>query len=304
MPIYPPAPPTISGDVVTINRFLNDPTAVQRRLRTLTEQRFISDLLFPNKIEVSGGAILYEIGESMYLAKDPEAVNAGGQYPRSAETRGTAAIASVKKWGEDVPLTDERIKRERGSALERTLIKVGNTVVKKVDTVSLAAAGAAVTQHQVQTAAWDTANADPFLDVMLADAQVEALDQGYETDALIMTDVLYARMVSNQKVLNGLARESANTVTSTGEVLQIAGKRLLRTNRLPAGVDRLLVDTTQFGALGYENLESPEYQGDPANGVESWARRDPDANDQWLIRGRRPVVPVVQEPGAAITIGA
>lgn len=304
MPIYPPAPPTISGNVVTINRFLQDPAAVQRRLRTITEQRFLTDVLFPNKIEVSGGAILYEIGESMYLAKDPEAVNAGGQYPRSAETRGSAAIASVKKWGQDIPLTDERIKRERGMALERTLIKVGNTVVKKVDTVALAAAGAAVTQHQVQTAAWSAAGADPFLDVMLADSQVEALDEGFETDALILTDVLYARMVANEKVINGLARESANTVTSTGEVLAIAGKRLLRTNRLPAGVDRLLVDTRQFGALGYEDLESPEYEGDPANGVETWARRDPAANDSWLIRGRRPVVPVVQEPNAAVTIGA
>lgn len=304
MPIYPPAPPALGGDVVTISRFLQDPAAVQRRLRTLTEQRFISDLIFRGRIEASGGAVLYEIGESMYLAKDPEAVNPGAQYPRTGEVRGSAAIAAVKKWGEDVPLTDERIKRERGMALERTLIKVGNTVVRKVDTVCLAAAGAAVTQHQTQTAAWDANGADPFLDVMLADAQVEALDEGYETDLLILTDVLYARMVSNQKVINGLQRESANTVTSEGEITRIAGKTLLRTNRLPAGVDRLLLDSNQFGSLGYENLESPEYEGDPANGVETWARRNPDANDEWLIRGRRPVVPIVQEPGAAITIGA
>jgi hypothetical protein len=166
----------------------------------------------------------------------------------------------------------------------------------------MAATAAAITQTQTSTAAWAAAGADPFLDVMLADAQVAGLEEGFETDTLVLTDVLYARMVANEKVLNGLARESTNTVTSDGEILKIAGKAIVRTSHLPAGVDRLLIDREQFGALGYEDLESPEYEGDPANGIETWARRDPDANDQWLLRGRRPVVPVVLEPNAGISI--
>lgn len=304
MPIYPPPPPTITGDVVTINRFLNDPTAVQRRVRDISLNRFITDVIFPGKVEITGGAILYEISEGIYLDKDPEAVNPGAQYPRTKETRGAAAIATATKWGQDVPLTDEQIKRLKGLAMERTFRKVANTMIRRVDGQGMAAAAAAITQTQTQTAAWDAAGADPFLDVMLADAQIAALDEGFEPDSLILTDVLYARMVANQKVINGLRREEANTVTETGDVTQIAGKRLLRTNRLPAGIDRLLIDTTQFGALGYEDLESPEYEGDPANGVETWARRNPLANDEWLVRGRRPVVPIVLEPNAGISIEA
>jgi hypothetical protein len=57
-----------------------------------------------------------------------------------------------------------------------------------------------------------------------------------------------------------------------------------------------------LGGIGYERIPSPEYTGDPLNGVESWSRRDPSANDQWIVRGRRPVVPVVQEPNAAFKI--
>lgn len=304
MPTYPVAPPTITGDVATINRFLNEPTSVNRRVRDISLNRYLTDFLFPGRIEASGGAILYEIGEGMFLAKDPEAVNPGAQYPRTTETRGTAAIASVKKWGEDVPLTDEAIGRLKGMALERVLRKLSNTMIRKVDSVSMAAAAAAITQTQVQVAAWDNANADPFLDVMLADAKVAALDEGFEPDTLILTDVLYARMVANPKVINGLARESANNVTADGEILSIAGKSIVRTNRLPAGIDRLLIDREQFGALGYENIPSPEYDGDPANGIETWARRDPQANDQWLLRGRRPVVPIVLEPLAGVAITA
>ena len=299
MPIYPPAGPTITGDVATVNRFLNDPTAVLRRVREISLNRYITDYLFPGRIEASGGAILYEIGDGLFLAKDPEAVNPGAQYPRATETRGSAAIATVKKWGEDVPLTDETIKRLKG-----IMRKLSNTMVRKVDSVAMAAAAAAITLYQAQTADWAGGTADPFLDVMLADAKGATLEDGFEYDTLILTDVLYARMVSNQKVINGLARESANNVTADGQVLSIAGKTILRTSHLPAGVDRLLIDRQQFGALGYEDIPSPEYEGDPANGIETWARRDPQANDQWLLRGRRPVVPVVLEPNAGIQIGA
>ncbi len=304
MPTYPAPAPTISGDVETINRFLNSPTSVNRRVREISLNRYLTDFIFPGRIEAAGGAILYEIGEGMFLAKDPEAVNPGAQYPRTTEVRGAAAIAAVKKWGEDVPLTDEAIGRLKGNALERVLRKLSNTMIRKVDTLAMAAAAAAITLEQTQAAAWDSANADPFLDVMLADAKGAELDEGFEYDTLILTDVLYARMVSNQKVINGLARESSNNVTADGEILSIAGKSIVRTNRLPDGIDRLLIDREQFGALGYENIPSPEYEGDPANGIETWARRDPAANDSWLIRGRRPVVPVVLEPNAGVAIVA
>jgi hypothetical protein len=57
-----------------------------------------------------------------------------------------------------------------------------------------------------------------------------------------------------------------------------------------------------LGSLGYERIPSPEYSGDPSSGVETQSRRNPAGNDEWLVRGRRPVVPFVQEPGAGCKI--
>lgn len=302
MPIYPPVEPTIVGDVETVNRFLNEPTSVQRRVREITLNRFLADFLFPTRIPIEGGAIMYDLGEGLYLARDPEAVNPGAQYPRAMESRGAAAIARATKWGQDVPITDEAIKRLRGATLERQLRKLGNTMIRKVDTVAMATAAAAITLTSPTSVPWDQTGADPFLDVMLADAKGSELDDGFEYDTLVLRDELYARMVANPTILAGLAREGANTVTETGDVVRVAGKTLVRSNRLPAGIDRLLIDRDQFGAMGYEDLESPEYEGDPANGIETWARRDPVANDSWLVRGRRPVVPLVLEPNAGISI--
>lgn len=304
--IYPPAPATMTNDVVTISRFLSYPAVVQRELRTIAQNRFIADVLLSGRYETSGGSLLYEQSESIFTAKAPEAVAAGAAYPRASAAPGAAALAGVTKWGQDVPVTDEHIQRYGRRALDVALLKITNFLVKQVDTIALTAIAAAVTQTQAATATWNpyAATTNILLDLMLAKAQITALDQGYDADTLVTTDAGYARIVADRNNIAGYARELGQeaTVTGSGQVVSIAGLRILPTNNLPSGKKAYVLDASMLGGLAYERLSSPEYQGDPANGVESWSRRDPDANDQWLLRGRRPVVPIVQEPGAAVEI--
>lgn len=301
--IYPPAAPTMTGDVITISRFLGNPAAVSRRLRTLAENRFISDVLLAGRYPVSAGSIQYETGESIFTAKAPEVVNPGAEYPRSPAAPGTAAMASTSKWGQDVPITDEHIGRYGRRAVDVAMLKIVNYLIKQVDSVCLTAIAAAVTATAGATVAWTTvATADPLLDLMKAKAAIVALDQGYDPDVVVMSDTAYAYLIANQKIISGLQREDDNNVTMTGDVLTIAGLRILPTNNLPVTQNAFVLDSTMLGGIAYERIPSPEYTGDPANGVESWSRRDPAANDQWIVRGRRPVVPVVQEPGAGYKI--
>jgi hypothetical protein len=301
--IYPPAAPTISGDTLTISRFLDSPTAVSRRLRTLAENRFISDVLLTGRYQVAGGSLLYEQSESIYTNKAPEVVNPGAEYPRSPATPGPAAVATVSKWGQDVPVTDEHIGRYGRRAVDVALTKIINYIVRQVDSISLAAISAATTQTAAATAAWSSpSTADPLLDLMLAKAAVQANDQGYDADTAVMSDSSYARLISNAKIISGLGREGNDSVTISGDQLTIAGLRILATNNLPVAGTVFVLDSTMLGGIGYERIPSPEYTGDPGSGVESWSRRDPSANDQWIVRGRRPVVPVVQEPNAAFKI--
>lgn len=302
--IYPPAAPTISGDVITISRFLNSPAAVSRRLRTLAENRFIADTLLTGRYQVQGGSILYEQTESIYTARPPEVVNPGAEYPRSAATPGTAAMASVFKWGQDVPVTDEHVGRYGRRAVDVAMLKIVNYLVKQVDTISLTAINSAVTATAAATGGgnWSGASADPLLDLMLAKAAIISLDQGYDPDTVVVSDTAYARLVSNSKIVAGLQRESDQSITRTGDVLSIAGLRILPTNNLPVAGNAFVVDSAMLGGIAYERIPSPEYTGDPANGVESFTRRDPSSNDQWIVRGRRPVVPIIQEPGAGYKI--
>jgi hypothetical protein len=308
--IYPPAPPTLSGDILTISRFLNSPALVQRRLRTIAEQRFIADSILTGRYETSGGALLYEQTESIYTSKPPEAVNAGAEYPRSPAAPGPAALAGITKWGQDVPITDEHVHRYGRRAVDVALIKIVNYLVKQVDTTALTAIGAAVPAgNQIDpVAGWDTpASSNILFDLLKAKATIEAFDQGYSADTIVTTDLGVARITADKDIIAGLAREAGGgnaTVTARGVIQEIAGLRIMATNNIPAlsTFKAFVLDSSMLGGLAYERLESPEYAGDPANGVESWTRRDPAANDQWLVRGRRPVVPIIQEPSCIVAI--
>lgn len=302
-PAFPSTIPTLSGDVLTINRLLQSPTLVQRRLRDLADRKFIADQLLTGSVEATGGAVAYEVSESIETDRDPSAVAPGAEYERALATVSAAQVAAVTKYGQDVPITDESIGRYKMNYVERSMRKSVNRTVRYVDTVALAAVASAVTQTQAAAFAWNLSTADPFLDIMLADATVDDLGEGYETNAVFLTATLYARLVANQKVIAGLRRESSNTVTETGEVLSIAGKKLVSvpSARMPSGVSVLLADTNSLGAIAYETIPSPEYQG-AASGIQSWIRRDPTANDSWLLRTRRSFVPIVQEPASSVKI--
>jgi hypothetical protein len=296
---YPPTAPTLSGDVLTISRFLSSPTAVSRRLRTIAENRFIADVLLSGRIE--GSSILYETDESIYTADAPEIVAPGTQYPRTLAPTGTASVANPVKWGQEVPITDEEVGRFRGQAVERNLTKIVNYLVLTVDSTALAVISSAVTATLAASAAWNVATANPILDLLRAKATVRQTNKGYEPDTAACDDFAFAYIVGNMNVLATMAREAGTTVSMSGDLPVLAGLRILPTPNLPAAGTVLVLDSNQLGSLGYENIPSPEYQG-PADGIQTLTRRDPEGNDSWLVRARRPVVPFVQEPGAACKI--
>lgn len=300
---FPAAAATLTGDVLSINRFLQSPAAVNRRMRTLADQQFVADKILTGKVEASGGAISYGVSESIYSDRDPGLVNAGSGYPRALTPDGAAQLAKTSKYGQDVPLTDEKIGREKGRGVNSILLKSANRTVRFVDTTTLAVIAAAVTQTQAAAAAWSSASADPLLDVMLAGATIDDLGEGYEAKILVTTKVLAARLVSNPKVIAGVRREENPTITEDGELTKIGGLQIIAVPaaRMPAGVSAIVLDPDQLGSMGYESIPSPEYVG-PADGIQTWVRRNPQANDEYLVRSRRVFVPFVQEPNAAIKI--
>lgn len=304
MPVsYPPAPPTLAGDLLTIHRLLQSPALIRRRLQTLSDMRFVADQILTQRFRTSGGAVLYEISEPLFNNREIEAVAPGSEYPRDTPSTGEAATAAVSKWGQAVYLSDEAIKRNLygGSEVDRALRKVVNTVIRKVDRITIAAVASAVTQTQEAIAGWEGNSAAMLRDIELAKAQVADLDMGYEPDTIMMSTQKYALLVSDDKIATLRRRESTDNPVYAGRIEVIAGLTVVTTSagNLPTD-DVWILDSRQLGGMADETNQDPGYTV-AEMGIQVQSERVAK-RDGWDVWGRRITVPVVQEPGAAIRI--
>lgn len=299
---YPAPAATISGDVVSINRFLSNPTLVARRLRTLLEQRYIADALLQGRFRAEGGAIMYETGESIFIGEDPKAVAPSAEYPLVNVPSGAASIAKTVKWGQDTLITDESIARRLMDPVNRAFLKLVNQNVKYIDGVALGVIASAVTNTAAAAAVWTTATAAQiFKDVALADANIRDLNQGFDPDTVVVSTLAWANAKAAFVTAGYLPRESANTPVLTGEFQQIDGKRWLVSPNLPTANTALVLDSSQLGGMADEDIGGPGYYSAGGVGIQAKVMRE-DETDEYRLRCRRVTVPVVLEPGAARTI--
>jgi len=297
---YPPVAPTFSGDNETISRFLNSPSVVARRVQGISANRFIADVILTGRTDVSGGAITYDVDEDLYTVRPVNSVSPGGEYDLTTLANGTPQVAKVTKWGQDTEVTDEAIKRQNFGAVEKGLGKLSNSLIKKVDSISLSLIAATVTQTQAVTSGqWSVSGTAAILrDIMLAKAKVTALNKGYDPNVLVVDDITWAYLASDAGVMNARGREDSANSIYTGNFPTIAGLTILPTPNIPGGSGAWLIDTTALGGIADESLGGGYTQ---AGSLETKVIRE-DLNDKWRLRARRVCVPYVTEPGAAIKI--
>ena len=298
---FPAGPPSLSGDTVSISRFLQSPTALQRRLRNFRDLRFVSDQILTQRFRSQGGAVLYEMSEPFVSDRAVESVAPGSEYPYANLPTGTAAIAAIQKWGQKVLLTDEEIARNiyQGASVDRALRKVVNSIIKQVDGLAMSAISSAVTQTSAAAAAWNGGSAKFLQDILLAKAVIVGLNLGYNPDTLVVNDTQYAYLMSDTVITNALQRETTDNPIYTGQIQRVAGLTIIVSPAIAAN-GAMVLDSTQLGGMADEMDGAPGYAvSDQAVQVKSIRLEDQDA---WDLQGRRKTVPVVQEPGAAVKI--
>ncbi len=296
---YPPAPASLSGDLLTINRLLQNPATISRRLKALTDVGFIADELLPNRFRTVGGGVAYEINDQpLFSNRSITAVNPGSEYPRALPQSGTAALASVSKWGQATELTDERIKRSipMGDAVDWALRVLVNTVVQKIDRLAIAAFASMVTDT-VTGSDWTGSTPKILLDIEKAKAKVKGREMGYNPDTILLTDAKYAYMASDDKIATLRKRETTDNPVYGGIIDRIAGLKVLTTPiaNMPSAADDVWVfDSRAIGGMADELDLSPGYAAGE-RGVQVQTRRVPE-RDLWHMWARRITVPVITDP--------
>lgn len=300
---YPPPAPSLSGDLLTVHRLLQNPAYLQRRLRTIAELRFVADQIFTRRLRTAGGAIAYETGEPIVNARAIESIAPGGEYPRDSPADGTAALAKVSKWGEAVPLTDEKLKRSvyMGDEVNRTLRKAANTIITKVDRLTTAAMSSAVTATSAAAATWDNASAALFRDVEKAGAKVVDVNQGFVANALLLSTTKYAMLVTDPGIAALRRRETTDNPIYGGDIEYLGKYRIISTAVSNLASDDVWVfDDQELGGMADEDEVDPGYATLDNNLQFKVIRKE--ERDAWDIQGRRITVPVPLEPAAGVRI--
>ena len=293
---FPAGAPVLTGDSLAISRFLQSPTALQRRLRDFRDLRFVSDQILTGRLRSAGGAVLYTMSEPFVTDRTATAVSAGSEYPYANTPTGTAAVAAVQKWGQKVLLTDEEIARNvfGATVIDRTLKKVVNTVISQVDSITMSAVQSAAA-NTATLGIWTGGTPKVLNDILAAKSRIVARNLGYIPDTLVLSDAAYVAMMLDTVISNLWRRETTENPVYTGKVETVAGLKVLVTPALTTTA--LVLDSTQLGAMADETESAPGYSvADLAVEVKSIRKESQDA---WDLQGRRLTVPIVQEPGAA-----
>lgn len=284
---YPLGPPVYSGNTLTVDTALREPTRVTRRIADLTLQRFITSQIFATGAGVQGGAVVYDQAtlNDLYLERDVERVAPGDEFPLVTSTRPTPSVALVEKWGGKFFITDEARDRNDIAHFNNQVTKLGNTIVRKVNTNAVAVLDAAITAlggagtfagnnwGAVVTsgASQSVAGLWPAADFAKAEMLAEVDELGYTYDLWLLNPAQQMQLA----IIYGSA---------LADVLASAGIRTYVSNRIPAGTG-YAVATGQVGEL---RVEQPLT-------TETW--RESKIQSEWVQASVRPVM-YVTEPYA------
>lgn len=293
---YPAGPPTIDGVDITVNLWLKSPAIVQRSMEALTSQRFITDQVLSKGPDAPGGSVVYDqlTETDLFTKRDVQAIEPGSAFPILDVGEVAPKVAEVVKWGGAGILTYEDVRRDRRDKLGRMLTRLKNTVIRKVDTVTIAALEAArvatTIPSQGASADWSTVTTDIIGDAETARSVVETSDLGYEIDTAIIhpTDALGVR--KNTGIRAALPRE--NTANNLIGAKDLDG--LLR-------IDHWYV--TPRATAGRPFLCASKLIGSYSDELPLYTRViDQPENERYIVQAARVTVPYITDPKAGIFI--
>jgi hypothetical protein len=226
---YPLGPPSISGNLITVDQALANPTIITREIAQLSDQKFFASKVFTDAGGVSGGAILYELppttATDLFAATAIQEVEPGAEFPILTFLRGVPVLAKPRKLGGKFPITKEAKLRNNVRYMQRAMVQAANTIALTLDAIAVGILNTAISANSRTVAgqSWGTAasvttlNASgtnqPISDLLTARQTVELELRGQTIDSAIMHP--------NQEL--SLAQTAARAGTTIDAILATAG---------------------------------------------------------------------------------
>jgi hypothetical protein len=271
---YPLGPVTVSGNTITVDQAVNNPTRITRDIARLAEARFFARQVFSDAGGVEGGAILYELppttATDLYAERGVQEVAPGEEAPELTFLRGVPVVAKPRKIMGKFKVTKEARQRNDTRLLRRAMVQTANTIAVTLDAMAITVLNTAITANSRTLAgqSWATA-AGPTMptrsgtnvataDLLAARKQIQSEQRGHDLDSILIHP--------NQEL--SLAQAAAAQGVTIDQILATAGIRnWFSSMRVTAGTALLF----EAGAVGGWANEFPLSQDTwYENKIESW----------------------------------
>lgn len=281
-PHTPPPAPTISGSTISIDAWLANPVRVTRFLNDLAAGYSIADRMLQQGPAIPGGALIYDqlLTTDWFLGDDVEEIRPLANFPELTSTAPNPKIAASAKYGGQITVSREAKLRNRWDIVMRELTKLRNTVVRKKDTLAIAAIDASPVQTLVGVDI-GASTAEQIV-AMLATAKglVDNLEMGYDADLILVNPVQGDEMVSKTALLTLLQNDGpapgSGQPLRTGVLGRILDMETVKSNRIAVGTMRV-VDSRMLGGISQEegngvltNIYETDRSGPKDTHVQGW----------------------------------
>ena len=304
-PLFPTSPQ------ITVDALLKNPSVIRRALTGLTQKRFVADKIFMkgSPDQVAGGGARYQRSEAIFFdgtSPGPvEEVGIRSEFPRAGWSE-TLLEAAVKAYGMEFVINDLAVRRNSIDMLARGMIKLGNSIVRFVDTQAM---NLITTDANVQTFAaggdWTTAATDIIFDLNRARMAIETQEEGYVADTIVVNDAQFADLINDVDIRGSLPRESTDSFVQTGVLPNLLGFNVIRTSRLTAGTV-LVMNAGVAGTIADEAPSEGGYSaastGDPGQAPIYVKQYRDEQHSDTIVRGVRWPAMWLSEPASVVKI--
>lgn len=294
---HPLGAPVVSGFDITVDMMLQQPTRVTMFLMDITLQRFILDRLFNSAGGVTGGAVVFDVlaGNDLYADREIGGpIRPATEFPVVTSSRRAPSVAEVEKYGGKFWFSDEARDRNDQTAFRNENVRLGNTIVRKLNTRAIEILEAAIAANggqstfvgndwsaAVPAGAAPTAPAlTPGGDFAKAQMLADVVELGIQYNIALLNPVNLMELRLYYDALGGGSLERMLADHGFDEVYA--------TNRVTLGTAYFVAE----GQLGDLRIEKPL-------GTETW--REPGTERTWVQASVRPVM-YVNNPFAVMKV--
>lgn len=292
---FPLGPATVSGNKITVDEMLRNPTRITRDVARLADKQFFASRVFSAGPNVQGGTVLYELppttATDLFATRGFQEVTPGAEAPILDFQRGVPMATVPREIAGKWFITRKARIRNDGRAVQRAITQTANTLAIQLDAMAMAILNAAVSTYSRTSAgqSWATAASTtmttrsgtnvPAADIINVQQLVDDEERAHNLNSIIVHPTQYS----------ALAKLALATGQSVEQMLGAVGiTTVIKSRRQTAGTALLF----EAGAVGFWANEEPLR-------ATTWEDNDPEQT--WYRWAVSPAV-AVDDPYAMIQL--